>query len=327
MESQLGVQPKPKQDGINDLAVEGRDATGLKSRTPWARVHSISRSPRATEGWYVVYLFSEAGDRVYASLNQGTTRWSGGEFRPRPKEELIARVDWARKVLEGELKARQDLLRRIDLQTKGRLGLGYEIGNVAAIEYPLNDVPSEARLADDFRFLTDLLRALYLAEEEALDLPGEPAPEVADAEVAVDQSAGRRARRQGFRLSVEEKLAIEKHAVRVATQFLVSSAGGKWTVKDVGATSSYDLDARRGDERLYVEVKGTTSLGEEVILTRNEVDLHRAQHPNNMLVVVSSIDLDRDVTPPLASGGNVRVESPWLIAEESLSPMAYRYTV
>src|SRR4051794_8207014 len=80
---------------VDDLAVEGRDGTGRKTEVPWLRVHSRTRSPSATEGWYVVYLFSAEGDRVYLSLNQGTTRWENGEFRARPPEELRARVAWA----------------------------------------------------------------------------------------------------------------------------------------------------------------------------------------------------------------------------------------
>ncbi|NEM07730.1 DUF3578 domain-containing protein [Geodermatophilus normandii] len=56
-----------------DLAVTGRDSTGLKSEVPWIRIYSASHSPSPREGWYLVYLFSALGDRVYLSLNQGTT--------------------------------------------------------------------------------------------------------------------------------------------------------------------------------------------------------------------------------------------------------------
>ncbi|SFQ29371.1 protein of unknown function [Actinomadura madurae] len=50
---------------VSDLGVEGRDGTGLKTEIPWVRVFSRSAAPRATTGWYVVYLFSASGDRVY----------------------------------------------------------------------------------------------------------------------------------------------------------------------------------------------------------------------------------------------------------------------
>jgi MrcB-like, N-terminal domain len=60
-------------EGITDLAFEGRDGTGLKTKVPWVRLYSEERSPSATIGWYVVFLFSFDGSSVYLSLNQGTT--------------------------------------------------------------------------------------------------------------------------------------------------------------------------------------------------------------------------------------------------------------
>lgn len=45
----------------SDLAVNGRDGAGRKTRVPWIRIHSKLRSPRATEGWYAVYLFATEG--------------------------------------------------------------------------------------------------------------------------------------------------------------------------------------------------------------------------------------------------------------------------
>ena len=44
----------------DDLLAEGRDGTGLKTRVPWVRFSARSRSPRATDGFYAVYLFDTA---------------------------------------------------------------------------------------------------------------------------------------------------------------------------------------------------------------------------------------------------------------------------
>ena len=90
---------------------------------------------------------------------------------------------------------------------------------------------------------------------------------------------------------------IEKHAVAVATAHLV---GLGYKVTDVGSTQSFDLDARRGLDRLKVEVKGTTSSGSHVILTRAEVALHKTAYPNNALAIVHSIELDRTSEPSAA---------------------------
>lgn len=100
-----------------------------------------------------------------------------------------------------------------------------------------------------------------------------------------------------------------------------------YKVKDVGAVESYDLDATRGDHHLYVEVKGTVSGGDKVILTRNEVALHRKHFPHNMLAIVSNIELDRNGSMPVATGGTLRVVSPWDIDESRLEPLSYDYKV
>ena len=56
-----------------------------------------------------------------------------------------------------------------------------------------------------------------------------------------------------------------------------------WVVKDTSANRPYDFECTRGDEHLYVEVKGTTSDGRSIVLTKNEVDLHLDEHPGTAL--------------------------------------------
>ena len=142
--------------------------------------------------------------------------------------------------------------------------------------------------------------------------------------IAADPTANRRTSGQGFRLSVSERLAIEKRAVKVARDYLVSLG---FNVKDVGATKPYDLHATRHDKQLFVEVKGTTSTGNEVILTQGEVELHEREHPHTMLIVVSSIQLDREGDQPTASSGKLSMVHPWSIEAARLTPIAYRYEV
>ncbi|WP_439663204.1 MrcB family domain-containing protein [Lentzea sp. HUAS TT2] len=308
-----------------DWGVQAKDATGGKSEIPWARVHSLRRSSSATMGWYVVYLFGAQGDRVYLSLMQGATRWENTEFPARPKEELLQRARWARGVLETRLRARPDLVEKIELKARGsKLGPAYENGNVVAFDYPLEALPSDEVLVEDLTFLVSVLSELYEIVDHSVDIPGEPAPEIADAEVEAEHSAGKARRGWGLRQNAEERIAIERRAVAVATEYLV---GEGYRVKDVGATKSYDLDARRAGERLYVEVKGTTTTwtdASEIMLTKNEVALHQDKYPRNMLLIVSRIVLDRSGT---ASGGVLRVIHPWQIEVPNLTPVSYRYLV
>ncbi|NYH44768.1 hypothetical protein HNR22_004495 [Micromonospora jinlongensis] len=148
-----------------DLRVEGRDGTGLKTRVPWIRVYSKSRSPRATDGWYVVYLFAFDGSAVYLSLNQGTT--VPGQFTMRPPEQLYDRVHWARTTLARSPYDQSGLLPKIDLADEG-LGRGYERGNVFAIRYDRGSLSSGVRLGTDLKRMVELLKVLYEASGQAM---------------------------------------------------------------------------------------------------------------------------------------------------------------
>jgi hypothetical protein len=328
LRDQLPVLQGVVPSTVDDLRIEGRDGTGRKTEVPWIRIYSESRSSSATLGFYVVYLFSASGRHVYLSINQGTTRWENGEFRPRPDHELAERVAWARDVVAPELAERSDILTDIDLEATKALGRGYELGNIAAFRYTAGEVPPADALAEDLQFMVRALGGIYQATDSALDLPGEPAPEVADTVAIVEQVARPRPRpraaRNMIRLSAAERTAIERHAVSVTTAHL---KGLGYKVKDVGATQSYDLDARRGTEHLYVEVKGTTSEGAEVILTRNEVELNAKRYPATMLALVTNIELDRTEGSPSASGGKLVTFHPWRVDPKALQPLAYRYGV
>ena len=309
-----------------DLGIEGSDGKGNKTVVPWVRVYSVSRSPSATQGWYLVYLFSATGDRIYLSLNQGTSTYNGVGFVPRDSAVLKARVAWARPLLAARLAERADLVADIALEAaQSRLGGHYEDGNVVAIEYRRDAIPGPEVLISDLLYMASLLRIVYQADEEATYVPGEAAPEVVEAEVAAAKTAGRRSAAktgQGFRLTAEERRAVELHSVDMATAYFQAQG---WQVRDVGAKESYDLRLTKAGQKLHVEVKGTTSEGAQVVLTRAEVETQRKLAPHNALVVVHSISLDRTTNPVTASGGILVCVSPWTVHEDQLTVVSYLY--
>ena len=93
--------------------------------------------------------------------------------------------------------------------------------------------------------------------------------------------------------------------------------------RDAHLHESYDLHCDFTDRSVYVEVKGTTSAGDSILLTFSEVELARRQYPNTILFVTSGIVLDREQSPSLASGGRDRVIDPWRPSPERLNPIAY----
>lgn len=148
-----------------DLATQGSGGTGLKNRVPWTRIYSVERSPSATKGWYVVYLFDYQGGAVYASLNQGTTDFSGGDFKAKDSNTIADRVNWARSLLKDQMDDER-FVSSIELHDSGNLGKGYEAGHVVGYEYPKGDIPEDQQLEADLLALLSLLFEIYAAEDE-----------------------------------------------------------------------------------------------------------------------------------------------------------------
>jgi 5-methylcytosine-specific restriction protein B len=152
--------------GLPDRSAEGSDGAGRKALVPWARLYSPTRSPRASDGWYLVYLFSEDGQRLYLSLNQGTTQADAG-YRGRDESFLSERVTWARGL--GQL-AHSDLA-HIKLGERTPLSKSYEAGHVAGIAYARGAVPTDDELASDLQSMLRPLEVVYEAEDSLSALP------------------------------------------------------------------------------------------------------------------------------------------------------------
>ena len=127
---------------------------------------------------------------------------------------------------------------------------------------------------------------------------------------------------QGFEASAAVRDAIELHAMREARQHYVALG---YTVEDVSANNPYDLRCTRGDERRFVEVKGSQGDGRLVLLTRNEVDFARLNRQNMALFVLHSVVVVEDVPGPSVTGGVQRVLDPWDVSEGELSVVNYAY--
>jgi hypothetical protein len=307
---------------VDDLRVQGKDGSGSRTEIPWTRVYTYSRSPSASAGWYLVFLFSAKGDRAYLSLNQGTTQWDAGGWRAQPLSELSTRTNWARDVLSDhfEFPARWTTEMHLDNEVS-ELGTLYELGNVISVEYPIDDVPADTQIEADLVTSAPWLGRIYELGDEGLYVPGN-SPEVADGVSVIDAISTPRRQGKRLRLSAAENKAIEQRAVEV-TRAHFEKLG--FVTQDVGLTESYDIHASMDAQELKIEVKGTTSDGSDVVLTSNEVDLHLAGHPNNALAIVRHIRLLRDEANPTAVGGELELEMPWQIDPARLQPIAYRY--
>jgi hypothetical protein len=309
----------------DDADAEGRDHTGQRSRIPWVRWHSKSRSPSATQGWYVVYLFHPDGSGVSLCLSHGSTNIEQGDYVNRPPAEAAELMAWASDVLKDDFTGDQDVRRGVVLG-KFPLAVGYQRTTVFSKFYADGDIPGDdVLLADLVGFVRPLVK-LYRALDHGLQ-PGTLSPEVREIRRAVEAATGsaRRGGRgeglgQGRGLSPEARRAVELHAMARACEWLTAH-GFEFT--DVSSRDCCDFRAKRGDEEWVIEVKGTTGGPGTVLLTPNEVELHKNSHPRNALLVVHGITLSDSGTR--ATGGDLLELSPWDLEEERLQAVGYEY--
>jgi hypothetical protein len=315
------------EGSIHDLDFDGAHQMGNNSRVPYIRLFSRSKSPRAPIGWYCVFLFDEVGQSVYLTLGHGSTDPENGG-RVRTEDEMQRLKAWGRSKFPPIDSIDARLVSRIDLKGGARtLGRAYEKTTLFAYKYDFNNFPEDLELIEDLKNMISSPSFLYEAEDKDPTLPGSVTPESEVAEEAIFQAAGRRSYRRrygGPRLTGSEIKAIESWAVMQSIAFLRTQ--GWASIEDVGATESFDLYCQRNEEKLFVEVKGTQSHGEKVVLKRNEVKLHRKEYPNNALIVVKGIILERGELPT-ATGGELIVIMPWTIEESDLDPIGFDYTV
>jgi hypothetical protein len=283
------------------------------------------------EGFYLVYLFASDGSRLYLSLNQGTSEFRSGHMRPVNNPiELLARGAEGRRALRDS--EASDVVSAskttIDLAADSTLGIGqesrtrtlnYEHANIYAKEYAAGGVPADEELLWDVRGFLPLLAVLY-----GIDSGGRsarrPSRPLGGRAPARQSSPG-----QGRVSDPATRRAIERYAEDAAVQALQ----GEWQVARVGhLRRGYDLECTRDDLVLHVEVKGTQSLGEEVVLTRNEVN-HHAIHGGRCtalhgLFVLSRVHVTRGATPR-CSGGVPQLLEDWSPELDALTPTEYSY--
>lgn len=131
-------------------------------------------------------------------------------------------------------------------------------------------------------------------------------------------------RRGGFQSSPAIRTAIEIFAMERAKAELETRR-----YRDFDNTSkrkSYDYTCYRNGRQYYVEVKGTQTKGDAVILTKNEVE-HANRNPGNSIMVIVHDLKIKDGDPPMADGGEVEVLECWEIEQEDLTALQYQWKV
>jgi hypothetical protein len=211
------------------------------------------------------------------------------------------------------VQAALDRLRRDGEVEISVASVGYRSAFVGAV---LAALPGARTAQDPPR----VLLSLALGDEA-----GTPAEGISQDVDAVEEAVRPRTRRQRWAQSPNVRRAVERHAMRAATEHYRAQG---WTVEDVSAFCPYDLHCDQGGRVLCVEVKGTASTGERVVLTRNEVAHARAMHPDTALFVLADVTVVKeDGDTPSARGGREVIVQPWIPRDEHLEPIAFEYSI
>jgi hypothetical protein len=212
----------------------------------------------------------------------------------------------------------------IDLGSDTKTGDQYLLSTVAGFKYEREALPSNKKIVRDIFAALRLLRKLYDAEDLG-QTPGAEAPDVAAVQVAIeDVATGGRHSGQGYGLNAGERKVVELRAMSAAKIHLKKMG---FSLRDTSRNRPYDFVAVRGEEKLIIEVKGTTGKLGSVLLTHTEVAAHRDWHPRNALIIVHEIELINRATSPKARGGQIHFVSPWNVNIGTLEPMAFKYTL
>lgn len=303
---------------FDDLAVEASDGIGRKTEAPWVRVFSKTMSPNPREGFYLVVHFAADGSAVFITVGCGSTIWSGGDLRAIPDDELKARTSWARTVVTQRFKTLSPFTDEINLGAKAPLPKTFEKATALAKRITRNDLQSV-----DLELLlyaaAQRLGEIYLAQLDQRDVS--QGDQDAEEVIAIAKPL-RRGRRQGQGLNAAERKVVELQAMAIAIEYLKKHG---YECQDTSASESFDVLATKMGTSMKVEVKGTTSdLCDSIMMTRNEVDLHRNEKGQTGLLIVSKIRLVRSDHGPTASSGEVEDLLQWDIDAWVADPIAFQ---
>lgn len=167
---------------------------------------------------------------------------------------------------------------------------------------------------------------LHVAQNGWLDLGDKTPAELRRLGLLISKPGGRA---QGRMSNHDLRVVVDRHAMRSARRHLRTSGWSDGEIIDTSASKPYDFECQRaGVPLLRVEVKGTTTSGAKVLLTRGEVDHATLGDVPVALLVLSRIEITKDGKGNLrASGGRVEYIEPWKPEPSRLQAETYSYLV
>ena len=134
--------------------VKGSSGSANWAEVSWVVVRDPGVAPSTQVGYYVVYLLSKDGNKLYLSLNQGCSALRD-EYKDtnHTLEELAKRAATMRSRVGAIDSARAVSAIHLKTRPSHRLGPFYEAGHVVGFEYECANLPDETSLSRDFKLV------------------------------------------------------------------------------------------------------------------------------------------------------------------------------
>ncbi len=302
-----------------DFHVDGSDGITNKTELPWTRFCSAKQSPSATVGFYVVLHFSTDGTGVNVVVGCSSSRFEDGYAKRLPRNEVIDRSAWVRRVVADARGTLDPFVDGNDFGASYPLPKSFQDASALVKKIPYDEIEDQLMI-NTLTTAAEMLRVVYDAQREGRELS--PADQVELDIMGISRPQSKDATGQGYGLTAAERKAVELRAMTLAEEWL-SKEG--YALKDTSKNKPYDFSARKGEDELFVEVKGTTSENAYAIaMTHGEVALHRNNKGQTALIIVTGIRLHKDGKNPKAFGGALEALVGWDIDDWSLDPTAFR---
>ena len=140
-----------KDSNILDLEkfmLKGSGGQSKPALIPWVAIFNSSITKKAARGLYLVFLLKADMSGMYLSLNQGFTYFKE-KYGDKDGKIKLRRVSQEIRNILNTLP--KDSIKDIELCSKGRLGKGYEAGNIGAKYYSINNMPDDTDLIKDIK--------------------------------------------------------------------------------------------------------------------------------------------------------------------------------
>lgn len=143
------------------LLIEASAGQGGWTHTPWVALLDPAVTTSVQEGFYIVYLLSADGDRLYLTLNQGCTTLKNAIGIPGAREELVRRAA----TMRAKLATLPRRLGHKEINLGSRLWRAslYEAGEVLGVAYDTSRFPDEEGLTAD---LQEAIKLYFAAQAE-----------------------------------------------------------------------------------------------------------------------------------------------------------------